>query len=278
MNSHRFPLAAIVAGLLAIVAAATAQPVFAQGASSTQPAMKETPPLPASEIPEYIKKAINSPERPAADHKLDAGRRPEQMMAFYGIKPGMKVADLSAAGGWMTEVLALTVGPTGTVYSQNAPMPSSAPPRMKRMLDAWHKRLARPALKHTIPVMEPFASDNLLPVKPDTLDAVFIDLNYHDLVGHGVNVEKMNASVFKDLKHGGVYAVIDHSAKPGTGASDAATLHRIDENFVIAQVEKAGFKLAATSSALRHPNDPRTEKSFLMHGHDDRFMLKFVKP
>lgn len=277
MNIHRSLLAALVIALIAMAPVGMTSPALAQG-NAMHAGIKETPALPASEIPQYIKNAVNSPSRPAADHKLDAGRRPEQMMAFYDIKPGMKVADLSAAAGWMTEVLALTVGPTGKVYSQNPPVGPKAPARMKKAREAWHKRLQQPALKNTVAVVEPFASDHLLPVKPDTLDAVFIDLNYHDLVGHGVNVEKMNSSVFKDLKHGGIYAVIDHSAKPGTGASDAATLHRIDENFVIHQVEKAGFKVAAASSALRHPDDPRTEISYLMHGHDDRFMLKFVKP
>jgi predicted methyltransferase len=88
----------------------------------------------------------------------------------------------------------------------------------------------------------------------------------------------MNASVFAALKSGGIYGIVDHSAKPGTGAQDASTLHRIDENFVIQEVEQAGFKLVGESSALRHPNDDRTWNVFAHRGETDRFILKFEKP
>ena len=64
----------------------------------------QTAPIPAAAIPKEITAAINAPDRPAADKKLDAGRKPDQIMAFYGIKPGMKVADVFAGGGYMTEL------------------------------------------------------------------------------------------------------------------------------------------------------------------------------
>ena len=80
--------------------------------------------LPGSALPSYIVAAVNSPERPAADRERDATRRPDQVMAFFGIKPGMQVADLWAAGGYTTELLARIVGPTGKVYSQNMEFPA----------------------------------------------------------------------------------------------------------------------------------------------------------
>ncbi len=83
----------------------------------------ESAPMPAAQIPADITAAINSPERPAADKALDAGRRPDQILAFYDIKPGMKIADIFAGGGYMTELYARIVGPSGTVYSQNGPFP-----------------------------------------------------------------------------------------------------------------------------------------------------------
>ena len=92
----------------------------------------------------------------------------------------------------------------------------------------------------------------------------------------------MNAAVYKALKSGGVYAIVDHSAKDGSGAKDIE-LHRIDENFLINEVQKAGFTLAARSSALRHPEDDRTwvaspRGAGERRGTTDRFMLKFRKP
>jgi len=233
----------------------------------------ETAPVPASQIPKEITDAINSPDRPAADKALDAGRRPDQIMAFYGIKPGMKIADIFAGGGYMTELYARIVGPTGTVYSQNGPFPE----KYKKIGDLWNERLKEPALKNVVKVSKPFDAPDLLPVPPDSLDAVIIHLNYHDMVGFKLNRENVNAAVFKALKPGGIYGIVDHSAKPGTGDTQTTTLHRIDEDFLIKDVEKAGFKLSGASSALRHLEDDRTWIVFKHRGQTDRFMLKFIK-
>jgi predicted methyltransferase len=233
----------------------------------------ETAPIPAEQIPKEVTDAINSPDRPAADKALDAGRRPDQIMAFYGIKPGMKVADIFAGGGYMTELFALVVGPKGTVYSQNIPFSE----KFKKVGDQWEERLKKPSLKNVVKVSKPFDAPDLLPVPPDSLDAVIIHLNYHDIVGFKMSTENLNAAVFKALKPGGIYGIVDHSAPAGTGATDTTTLHRIDEDFLIKDVEKAGFKLYGASSALRHPEDDRTWLVFKHRGETDRFMLKFVK-
>src|SRR5271157_2376452 len=233
----------------------------------------ETAPVPASQIPKQITDAINSPDRPAADKALDAGRRPDQIMAFYEIKPGMKVADIFAGGGYMTELYARIVGSTGTVYSQNGPFPE----QFKKSEDTWNQRLKEPALTNVVKVSKPFDAPDLLPVPPDSLDAVIIHLNYHDIVGFKMNREPMNAAVFKALKPRGIYGIVDHSAKPGTGDTQRTTLHRIDEDFLIKDVEKTGFKLSGASSAVRHPEDDRTWIVFKHRGQTDRFMLKFIK-
>jgi predicted methyltransferase len=236
--------------------------------------VQHTSALAPSQIPRYIVDAVNSPARPAADRKLDASRKPEQILAFFGIKPGMKVADLWAGGGYTTELLARTVGPDGKVYSQNMPFP----PRFKKAADMWQARVKEPGLSNVVEITKPFDSPDLLPVPPGSLDAVIINMNYHDMVGMGFNRANINHAVFTALKPGGFYCLVDNSAKPGTGASDASTLHRIDENFEVGEIEKAGFRLAATSDVLRNPNDPRTQPFWKINHTQDRFVLKFVKP
>jgi predicted methyltransferase len=230
--------------------------------------------IPQSQIPKYIVRAVNSPARPAADRKLDISRRPEQVMAFFGIKPGMRVADLWAGGGYTTDVLARTVGPTGKVYSQNMEMPE----RFKKAADAWKAREQEPGLSNVVELTRSFDSADLLPVSPGSLDAVIINMNYHDMVGRGFDRGSINQAVFRALKPGGIYGLVDNSAKPGTGASDADTLHRIDENFEVNEIEKAGFRLIATSDVLRNPKDDRTQPFWKMNHLQDRFVLKFVKP
>jgi predicted methyltransferase len=230
--------------------------------------------IPQSQIPQYVVDAVNSPARPPADRKLDPSREPEQLMAFFGIKPGMKVADLWAGGGYTTELLARTVGPSGKVYSQNMEFPAS----FKTAAEMWQARVKEPGMGNVVEITKPFDAPDLLPVPPGSLDAVIINMNYHDMVGRGFNRDNINHAVFTALKPGGIYGLVDNSAKPGTGASDANTLHRIDENFELGEIEKAGFRLVATSNVLRNPNDPRTEPFWKINHTQDRFVLKFVKP
>ena len=230
--------------------------------------------VPQSQIPGYIADAVNSSARPAADRNLDPSRKPEQLLAFFGIKPGMKVADLWAGGGYTTELLARTVGPGGKVYSQNMQFPA----RFKKAGEMWQARLKEPSMSNVVEITKPFDSPDLLPVPPGSLDAVIINMNYHDMVGRGFNRDNINRAVFVALKTGGIYGLVDNSAKPGTGASDANTLNRIDESFEVSEIEKAGFRLAATSDVLRNPNDPRTEPFWKVNHTQDRFVLKFVKP
>ena len=98
-------------------------PTRAQMSPAVMATVQESAPIPADQIPPADKNAVASPDRPAEDVKLDAGRKPDQMLAFFGIAPGMQVADLFAGGGYTTELLSRAVGPTGKVYSQNIPFP-----------------------------------------------------------------------------------------------------------------------------------------------------------
>jgi predicted methyltransferase len=258
----------------ALTALAIAAAMALQASALAQAPVEQAPPLPETKIPAAVKAAVAAPDRPAADRELDAGRKPEQIMAFFKIEPGMKVAELFAGGGYTTELLSRIVGPSGQVYSQNA----AFPPRFKKIETTWRERLKKPALANVVAVSKPFDADDLLPVRPGSLDAVLINLNYHDLVWMGVDRDKLNAAVFRALKPGGFYGIVDHSAQAGSGVRDVKTLHRIDEDFLTREVEKAGFNLAASSSALRHPEDDRTWNVFVHRGATDRFMLKFVKP
>jgi predicted methyltransferase len=242
-------------------------------AADTTP-VKHQSKISASQVPHYIVAAINAPDRPAKDRESDPSRRPVQVMAFFRVKPGMQVADLWAGGGYTTEVLARIVGPSGKVYSQNVAFPE----KFKKNEETWKSRLKEPGIDNVVEVTKPFDAPDLLPVAPDTLDAVFINLNYHDLFDVGADPDKLNAVVLRALKPGGVYAIVDNSAQAGSGTRDTNTLHRIDEDFVVKQVEKDGFRLVATSDVLRNPKDPRTEPFWKINHTQDRFILRFVKP
>ena len=64
-----------------------------------------------------------------------------------------------------------------------------------------------------------------------------------------------NRAVFRALKPGGVFLVVDHTAESGSGMRDTDTLHRIDPAIVKKQIEDAGFVFEGESNVLRNPAD-----------------------
>jgi predicted methyltransferase len=120
------------------------------------------------------------------------------------------------------------------------------------------------------------------PVPPQVahggLDLVTLMFNYHDFGYMGVDRASMNRAIFDALKPGGLYVIADHAGRPGTGISEAGTLHRIEESFLRAEVESAGFRLLAEGDFLRNPNDPRDRNTPDPPQPKDEFVLKFVKP
>jgi predicted methyltransferase len=263
------------------VAAFSLLTVISACGSATPPATSASPapptvPQAAPSIPASVRAAVDAPDRSADDRALDAGRKPDQMLAFFGIQPGMRVAELGAGGGYTSELLSRAVGPSGKVYAQNSPF------ILEKFANVpWTARLSKPALANVVRADREF--DDPLPPDATDLDAVLIVLFYHDTVWLGADRDKMNQAVFKALKHGGVYGIIDHSAVAGSGLAGVKTVHRIDEKSVLQEVERNGFQLADEASFLRNPSDTRDwndspREAGDRRGTSDRFVLKFKKP
>jgi predicted methyltransferase len=207
--------------------------------------------------------ALKDPQRPPAERELDAARKPAEVLAFYGVKSGDKVADLWAGRGYYTAILSEVVGPKGMVYTVN---PNSR--------DEINQRWKAPKFANVKIADGPF--DKLALPQDGSLDFVLIHLNYHD-VAPDVRAP-MNKRILAALKRGGVYAVVDHSAKDGSGNEANKTLHRIDKQQVIKEVTGAGFKLAKEGDMLRKPEDTRDFNVNKERNKDDRFVLAFEKP
>jgi predicted methyltransferase len=210
-------------------------------------------------------RVVANPIRTEQDRKTDAARKPIDFMLFAGVRPGMRVLDVSAGGGYTSQLLALAVGPTGTVYAQT-PRPG----------ETLTKRLADHPQANLVLVTRPF--DDLVPEDAPKLDLVTLVLNYHDISYLPVDRARMNARIFAALKPGGRYVIVDHSGRPGTGITEGRTLHRIDEAVVRDEVRKAGFVLDAEGDFLRNPADARDDPSGQPKVPTDKFVLRFVKP
>jgi predicted methyltransferase len=226
-------------------------------------------------VSDAIRAVVGAKDRTDEDRKLDAGRHPAELLAFLGAAPGQRIVEIGSYQGYTAELLGRAVAPTGKVYAQD-------PPDFKKFTaKVWEQRKGNPAMKNIVHIDRPF--DSPVPEGAKDLDAVVCGLFYHDMVWLKIDRAKMNGVVFKALKSGGVYFIYDHSAREGAGVGDAKTLHRIEEKVLRSEVESAGFKLAATASFLRHPDDKRDwdasdEAPPELRGTSDRFVLKFVKP
>jgi predicted methyltransferase len=210
------------------------------------------------------KAILANPERPENERALDAIRKPEEMLKFYGVKPGDKVADLMASRGYYTAILSQAVGPKGIVHSATPTFRDETKERFKNPLYA------------NVKLVEGGMGTVALPAD-GSLDFVLINLDYHEV--DRADREAMNKRVFAALKPGGAYGVVDHSAQDGAGDTAAKTLHRIDKALVVKEATAAGFKLAKDSDLLSSQDDPRNTSAVKeQRGKSDRFVLKFEKP
>ena len=220
--------------------------------------------------------AVKNPARSANDVKRDEQDHPAELLRVAGLKPGMKVADVLAGGGYFSELASYVVGPTGHVLMlNNAAFDGWSP--------GWPKRLEGGRL----PNVEHKTVDlDRMGLGTNTLDAVLLVKVYHDLYWIDpkgdwpkIDVKSTLDQLATALKPGGILLLVDHSAKPGTGSSAASPIHRIDEAFARKDFKSRGLEVVGQSNILKRPEDQRELLSYDGPGlnHTDRFVLVFRK-
>ncbi|MGI1678827.1 MAG: hypothetical protein K6L75_08855 [Cellvibrionaceae bacterium] len=218
-----------------------------------------------------ITEALKNPARMAGDSERDAGRKPAQVLAFLGLKPGMTVLDVMASGGWYTEVMSLAVGEKGKVYAQNSP--AFLQYRDGMYEKAISSRLEGNRLKNVTRINADF---NKLGID-NTIDIAITALNFHDIYNRspeaGIALLK---DIKKSLKPGGVFGLIDHN---GAAGADNASIHRMPVQDAVDAAKAAGF-IVETSALLASKDDDLTKMVFSpeLRGKTDRFLIKMTKP
>jgi predicted methyltransferase len=226
----------------------------------------------APTVPAYVAAAVADSARPADAKKADALRKPAETIAFAGVKPGMVVGEFYPGGGYFTRMLSDVVGPKGHVYAIENQI-------WKDSVAANNALLAEGRWKNVSIDTQPFGTVNF----PKSLDLAWVTQNYHDLkiAKYGkVDTLEFDRAVYKALKPGGTYFILDHQATGPLSDADIEKLHRIDKAVVIKEVTSAGFKLVAEGDFLHRPADDHTKSIFdkSIQGHTDQYALKFVKP
>lgn len=214
--------------------------------------------------------AIADPLRPESEVERDPLRKPAEMLAFAQIEGGERIADVRPEEGYFSRLFARAVGPQGRVY---AFVPNQTAARENGFADTLATDYAN--VERVTGALEDLTF-------PEPLDLVFMGQEYHDFVidRFGVDVARMNAAVFRALKPGGLYVILDHQAAPGAGTSVVGTLHRIEGSALRAQVEAAGFVFDGETQVVRNPGDDHSLSVFdeAIRGRTDQFVYRFRKP
>jgi predicted methyltransferase len=215
--------------------------------------------------------------RSEANVKLDASRKPADVLKFLGLKPGMRVSDPFGGNLYWAEITAPAVGPKGRV--------SIWEPKQFYDQKTYDNYQALKARQPNVWMrVSPFEAPDL-PV--NAYDFMLINLDYHDVywesAKYGVvrmDPDQWLKTVYAAMKPGAVVGVIDHVANAGDPRATVEKFHRIDPDVVKADFKRAGFKLEAESDMLRNAADDHSLNVFdpKIRGKTDRFVFKFRKP
>ncbi len=229
-------------------------------------------------VPDSVTQAIANKDRPADDVARDGNRHALALLVFSGAKPGDRIADFVPEGGYFTRLFSNIAGPKGHVFAV-IPQELSKIPKMVLPTEAIVKQ---PAFANVTEEIEPSDDTGAAALKSGPLDLVWTSDNYHDLYGFfgPQHAAAAVASIFRALKPGGVFVVVDHVALPGASGTAPKTLHRIDPETVKAQVLAAGFVFDAKTDVLANPADTHVLKVFdpAVRGRTDQFAFRFLKP
>lgn len=231
--------------------------------------------------------AVGAAHRSDANKARDQYRHPVETLAFFDVKPGDTVVEISpGGGGWYTEILAPYLAAKGTLY------------------------LAQPEGRYVEPLKAKVAADPAIygkakwadfPITAATVpdgsaDVLLTFRNVHNWImdRDATLADRAFASFFRALKPGGVLGVVDHRLPEDRDGAQEKSSGYLKRSTIVALAEKAGFKLAAESEVNANPNDPADGKVWRLPptlggdaadrekyraiGESDRMTLKFVKP
>jgi len=217
--------------------------------------------------------SLQSPQRSTTDKAKDEGRKPQQVMQFFGIEKGMTVLEIVSTGGYYTEVLSHRVGDKGKVIAHNNKFILEV--FEGRFSKEFEQRTANNRLANVEHYVKEFGQFDI----KEQADVATIVLNYHDLYSNITKDERMNllSQIKRALKPGGKIGIIDMEANSG---EHQPKLHRVYHQRVLGELVEAGFVFEAQADFLKNSDDDHSKIVFdpSIRGKADRFVLRFKKP
>lgn len=241
-----------------------------------------------------LERVLGGEHRSAANRARDAWRHPLDTLLFFGIKPGMTVAEVwPGPDGWYTEILAPLLADAGKLYvAQLPPAPDNA--FVSAILARYSEKLAsRPDLYGKVTVTA-FGADGGDVAPPGSCDLVVTFRNLHNWMTLGYAKQAFDA-MNRALRPGGILGVVEHRAAAGQPQDPRATNGYVGEEYAIQLIESAGFELLERSEINSNPKDTKDYEQGVWSlpptlrqgnrdrdrleaiGESDRFTLKFRK-
>jgi predicted methyltransferase len=285
-------------------AAAARAATLAKSATAGDPApvgtvdVSKLPPAnDAASFAAKLDKVLQGDHRSPENAARDAWRHPKETLAFFGLKPGDRVVEITPGTGWYTEVLAPLMRGNGTLVAAVWDDTIEGQPKYRYDVSNRFKTMlaSRPAVFDQV-VLEPFTPPNETSLgEPGSADVVVTFRNVHNWIE-----DKSAPAVFKAafdvLKPGGVLGVTEHRADAGKSAEESFESGYLSEDAVIKLATDAGFTLAEKSEVNANPKDTKDHEKgvwtlpptlalkdkdrdkYLAIGESDRMTLRFTKP
>lgn len=270
--------------------AAAKPPTPEEEAKKRAAALKEFLEKDHATIEDALRASMAGPHRKEGRFWRDAYRHPLETLTFFGLKQDQTVLELSPGEGWYTELLAPVLQKKGELRVQTGDPNSNYGRRFYNGMKAAPEVYAK---VKTVVVADPKVAIDLGP--PESVDLVLTFRNLHNWYDSGT-LESTLAATFKVLKKGGTFGVVEHRAKVGQKPEDGKKSGYLPEAFVIAQIQKAGFKLVKKSEVNANKKDTKDyaegvwtlppnlalkekdRERYMAIGESDRMTLRFVKP
>jgi predicted methyltransferase len=223
-----------------------------------------------------LETAMQGEARGEKDIARDKNRKPIETLEFFELRDDMTVVELFPGGGWYTKLLAPTLADKGKYYAAFGT--SSIGSQL-----AGKAGFEKIEIVGTDAKLGPYEADPRFYAAANTdlgisdADIVFTFRNYHNFDAE--SRASINASMFKALKSGGIYAVVDHTRRH-MQATDGENRRRIDPVLAIKEIQAAGFVFEDFSDLhYRLDDELRYEVGRRsVTGNTDRWTLKFRKP
>jgi predicted methyltransferase len=245
-----------------------------------------------------LDKVLDGDHRSDANRARDAWRHPKETLEFFGFRQDMTVMEVwPGGGGWYAEVLAPALREKGKYIAASWDPKSTSQYVQTNSKKLADKLASRADLYDRAEVVALQAPNALKPVADGSVDMVLTFRNIHSWMGgDGAEADAMFKAMYAALKPGGILGVAEHRAKADKPQDPEAKSGYVREDYAIAMIEKAGFKLIGKSEVNANPKDTadhpegvwslppslrggdKDREKYVAIGESDRFTLRFRKP